>query len=361
MPEPSAPVAHPLEPLQADEIRTAVAAVWESGRLVEGALFSTVTLDEPSKEVVLGHRPGDPVQRRVQLLIVPGPESSVIEAVVELPEGKVVGWTEHEGMRPALLFDDAYRATIALRESPEWQAAMERRGITDFEKVQIDPWPTGNFGNPIEDGRRITRCLSYYREDPSDNGYARPIEGVIATVDGARGEVLEVLDLGVVPLPEGRGNYRPEDVQPSGPICVRSRSSSRTGSASPSTATCSSWQRWSLRVSMDPLEGLVLHTDRLRRRRRRSPTRSSTGPRSARWSSPTVTRVPFTAGRTPSTSASGVSAGWPTHWRSGCDCLGEITYLDADLLPASTATPTWWRTPSASTRRTTGSSGSTTT
>ena len=59
----------------------------------------------------------------------------------------------------------------------------------DFDKVQIDPWPTGNFGREIEDNRRITRCLSYYRENPTDNGYARPIEGVIATVDGARGEV----------------------------------------------------------------------------------------------------------------------------------------------------------------------------
>ena len=80
---------------------------------------------------------------------------------------------------------------------------MRRRGITDFEKVQIDPWPTGNFGNPVEEGRRICRCLSYYREEPSDNGYARPVEGVLATVDAGRGVVLEVLDLGVVPLPAG--------------------------------------------------------------------------------------------------------------------------------------------------------------
>ena len=71
---------------------------------------------------------------------------------------------------------------------------MRRRGITDFEKVQIDPWPTGNFGNPLEEGRRISRCLSYYREEPTDNGYARPVEGVLATVDAARGEVLEVLE-----------------------------------------------------------------------------------------------------------------------------------------------------------------------
>ena len=211
---PSRPVVHPLEPLRADEILAAVAAVRGSGRIDDGALFSTVTLAEPAKATVIAHRPGDKVERRVQLLIVPGPEASVIEAVVALPEGEVVRWTERQGVRPALLFDDSYRATIALRADPDWQKAMLRRGITDFDKVQIDPWPTGDFGNPLEEGRRIARCLSYYREVPSDNGYARPVEGVLATVDAARGIVLEVLDLGVVPMPEGNGSYRPEDNQP---------------------------------------------------------------------------------------------------------------------------------------------------
>ena len=62
-----------------------------------------------------------------------------------------------------------------------------------------------------ETGRRITRCLAYYREHPTDNGYARPIEGLIAFVDMARGEVLEVVDHGVVPLPPDPGAYRGPD------------------------------------------------------------------------------------------------------------------------------------------------------
>ena len=122
------PVGHPLEPLRADEITAAVAAVRESGRITDAALFSTVTLAEPTKESVSDHRPGDRVERRVQLLIVPGPESSVIEAEVALPGGELVRWTERDGVRPALLFDDSYRATIALRADPEWQKAMLRRG-----------------------------------------------------------------------------------------------------------------------------------------------------------------------------------------------------------------------------------------
>ena len=236
---PSPPATHPLEPLRADEILAAVAAVRETGRITESALFSTVTLDEPSKAAVIAHRPGDKVERRIHLLIVPGPEASVIEAVVALPDGEVVRWTERQGVRPALLFDDSYRATIALREDPDWQKAMARRGITDFDKVQIDPWPTGNFGNPLEEGRRIARCLSYYREEPTDNGYARPVEGVLATVDAARG------DRPRGDRPRGGAHARgprsatgPRTSSPCGTTSARWTSSSPKGSASPSTPTC---------------------------------------------------------------------------------------------------------------------------
>ena len=235
---PSPSPTHPLEPLRADEILAAVAAVRESGRISESALFSTVTLEEPPKATVIGHRPGDKVERRVHLLIVPGPEASLIEAVVALPDGEVVRWTERQGVRPALLFDDSYRATIALREDPDWQKAMARRGITDFDKVQIDPWPTGDFGRPLEEGRRIARCLSYYREEPTDNGYARPIEGVIATVDAARGMSSRSSTTASCPCPRPGSATCPEDVQPLRHDLRPSRSSSPRASASPSTPIC---------------------------------------------------------------------------------------------------------------------------
>ena len=95
-----------------------------------------------------------------------------------------------------------------------------------------------------------------------------------------------------------------------------------------------------------------------RLRRRGRPRPSSTGPPSARWSSPTATRGPCTAGRTPSTWASGGSAAWPTPSPWGATAWGASP-TSMPTSAASTATPTWWRTPSASTRRTTGSSGST--
>ncbi|HEY6624670.1 MAG TPA: primary-amine oxidase [Acidimicrobiales bacterium] len=325
-------VLHPLAPLTAEEIRAAVTAVRADGRVGKEARFATVTLDEPPKAVLSAFRPGDPVERRVHLVIVPGPESTVIEAVVAVDAAAgaaIVSWVERSDVRPALLFEESMRAIRALKADPDWQEAMRRRDITDFDKVQIDPWPTGNFGRPEEENRRIARCLSYYREHTADNGYARPIEGVIATVDAARGQVLEMLDYGIVPLPEETGSYYPEDheplrtdlrpleiVQPEGPSFTVESNLVR-------------WQRWSVRVSMDPHDGLVLHTIGYEDGGRVRPI--------LHRASITEMVVPY--------GDPGPLHGWKNafdvgEWglgrmanslTLGCDCLGEIVYLDATL------------------------------
>jgi primary-amine oxidase len=325
--ETAAGPAHPLDPLGAEEITAAVQAVRATGRLDDTALFSMVTLDEPAKEAVVGHRRGDPVDRRVRVVVVPGPDDMVAEVVVAVPSGEVVEWRQREGVRPALLFDDSYRAILALRADPEWQAAMERRGITEFDKVQIDPWPTGNFADPKEEGRRIARCLSYYRDQPDANGYARPIEGVLATVDAARGIVLEVVDLGVVPLPPGRGSYLPADHEPLRSDLAPLDIVQPEGVSFTLDGNLLVWQRWSMRVSMDPLEGLVLHTvgygedDAVR---------------------PILHRASISEMVVPYGDP-GPAHGWKNafdvgEWglgrmanslALGCDCVGAITYLDA--------------------------------
>jgi primary-amine oxidase len=252
--------AHPLDPLTAEEISAAVALVRDAGRLTKAARYAYIGLCEPDKDVVRGFKPGDAVERRVRLVVVPGPEATVVEVVVSVTAGAVVSFAEVPEMRPALLIEESMHVIAALREDPAWQAAMRRRGVEDFDKVQIDPWPAGSFGVVHEAGRRITRCLMYYRENPEDNGYARPIEGVIAFVDMGSAEVLEVVDAGVVPIPPEKGSYYPED---NGPLRSDLKPLEVAQPEGPSYAVeknLITWQRWSLRVSMDPLEGLVLHT-----------------------------------------------------------------------------------------------------
>ena len=318
---------HPLEPLTEDEIRAAVAAVRATGKLSDAARFASVVLDEPSKEALAALSDAEPPHRQARVLVVPGPDCSVVEALVTVAGGDVLSWVERADVRPALLFEESFNAIIALHEHDGFRAAMRKRGITDLDKVQIDPWPTGNFGIAAEEGRRIVRCLFYYREYPTDNGYARPIEGVLATVDMARGEVLDVVDHGVVPIPSEPGSFYPED---NGPL----RSDLRPleivqpeGTSFSVDGNLIQWQKWSLRVSMDPLEGLVLHTVGYDDDGR---TRSI-----LHRASISEMVVPY--------GDPGPVHGWKNAFDAGdwglgrmanslalgCDCLGEIHYFDA--------------------------------
>ncbi len=306
-------MAHPLEPLTADEI--VVATTSAKAKLTDAARFNVVTLDEPPKDDF--DRP-----RQARMVIVPGPECSVIEASVNVATGEITSWTEIDGVRAALGFEESFTAILALHEDPRFKEALAKRGITDLSKVQVDPWPTGNFGIAHEDNKRVTRCISYYRENPTDNGYARPIEGLLAWVDLGRGEVLDVVDLGVVPLPEDPGSYYPEDNEPHRHDLKALEIVQPDGVSYAIDGNLLTWQKWSMRVSMDALEGLVLH--QVAYEDRSILHRASISEMVVPYGDP------------------GPMHGWKNafdagEWglgrmantlKLGCDCLGEILYLD---------------------------------
>ncbi|HEY8058816.1 MAG TPA: hypothetical protein VID94_08690, partial [Acidimicrobiales bacterium] len=191
-------MSHPLDPLTAEEIARVGAAVRDHVP-DRDLLFSSITLAEPAKSSVAADRPLPPPARAARVVVVDGPHG-VIEAVVATADGQVCEWTPVADVRPPLLFSEAFNAMEAVRADERWRAAVARRGITDFAAVQIDPWPAGAYEDFAERNTRITRCLAYHREDPADNGYARPIEGIVAVVDMVTADVLAVEDHGVVPL-----------------------------------------------------------------------------------------------------------------------------------------------------------------
>ncbi|MGA2520925.1 MAG: primary-amine oxidase [Acidimicrobiales bacterium] len=249
---------HPLAPLTAGEIEAAVAMARAHPRFTDAARFAYIGLAWPTKDDVRAWVPGTPDTRTVRMMVVTGPDAHVLE-MLATPATGALSVADAPGMRPGLLFEESITAILALQEDEAWQQAMRRRGIEDLNTVQIDPWPAGSFGVSHEEGRRICRCLCYVRERPDDNGYARPVEGVVAFVDMARGEVLEVVDTGVVPLPRQGGSYYPEDA---GPLRQDLKPLEITQPEGPSFTVDGNlvhWQKWSLRVSMDPVEGLVLH------------------------------------------------------------------------------------------------------
>ena len=224
------------------------------------AALRTWRHDEPSKAALSAHSAdGTSIDRRVCFRLVTGPEMACTEALVSLTSENVVAVTEVQGVCPTILIEEGWLTADAVRADPRWQEAMRRRGIDDFDRVEVDTWPAGRFGL-AEEHRRLGRAISYLRDQPHDNQHARPIEGVIALVDLGRAEVLDVVDHGAVPIPAGRGRYQSADtkpwrddlrpieiVQPEGPSFTIEGNVLR-------------WQRWSMRVTLEPHEGLVFHT-----------------------------------------------------------------------------------------------------
>jgi len=322
---------HPLSPLDAEELTAARRIVLESDRTVvaaEDVRFAYVGLCDPPKEMVRAVDRGEDVvdDRQVRLVLLQGPQADVVEAVVSVTRDAVESWVVVPDVRPPLQMEESLVALGALESDPDWCAALDRRGIADRSLVQVDPWPSGAFGLAHEQGRRITRCLPFLRDSPEDNGYARPLEGLMAFVDMGRGEVLEVVDLGVVPLPPQLGSYYPED---NGPLRNDLKPLSITQPEGPSFVVEGNlvrWQKWSMRVGMDPLEGLVLHRVGYEDGGRVRPLlfRASVSEMVVPYGHPGPTQAwksAFDAGEW----GLGRMADSLT---LGCDCLGEIFYFD---------------------------------
>jgi len=320
--------AHPLDPLTADELVAACAIVAAAAaeRLTDPQLrFPVVAVAEPTRSELRAFVPGRPTARRAEVLAFDRTSGTVLEVIVDLGAVSVERWRAVPGAVPLLLFDESMAAIDAVRSDPRWIAGVRARGVADPGAVQVDPWPAGNFGLPGEEGRRISRCVSYTRDTPDDNGYAHPIEGLVAVVDLSTNEVIDVIDTGVVPIPTASGRYDADHVgslrtglkpllitQPEGPSFELS--GNRIG-----------WLGWQLRFSVHPVEGLVLHAVSYQER-------------------PILERASIAEMVVPY-GAVGANHWWKNafdvgEWglgrmiqslSLGCDCLGEIRYADAVL------------------------------
>src|SRR5207249_3369260 len=135
----------------------------------------------------------------------------VFEAVVDVTERRVVSFREVFGVQPAILTEEqlGIAQTVPLGD-PGFQAALRKRGITDFSTLICAPLSAGYFAVPEEEGRRLLR-VTCFNAAGVHNIFSRPIENLHAVVDLIARRVLRVVDGGVVPVPSHtvNGEYPP--------------------------------------------------------------------------------------------------------------------------------------------------------
>ena len=248
---------HPLDSLSTDEIASAVKILQAAANFPKTALFSTVQLNEPPKSEVLGFKTGAAFRREAFVIALDREKNKTYEAIVDLLANRVISWKEIPGVQP-LVFQGEYEIVQELvKADSRWQAAMRKRGITDFEQVAVDGWAVGQV--PDRFTGRLLRGLSYFKGD-SANYYGRPIEGVVAIVNMNTGKVVDVTDTGGVPISQTSQDFDEKSVgklrEKPKPLVI----SQPDGASFQIKGQEVSWQKWRFRYAMHPREGLVLHT-----------------------------------------------------------------------------------------------------
>jgi primary-amine oxidase len=257
---------HPFAPLTPEELEEAVAIVRTRLAGSEHIRFVVARLHEPPPEIALSYQPANGVPREVFFSLLdktPG-RSGAYEAIVSLTERRVSSLKRVDG-QPSIIFEEFFAAEAAVRADPRFRAALARRGITeqDLERVRVDPWSAGNYGNPDEDTRRVLRTTAHYLLDESDNEentYAHPIAGLHAVLDLNTLQVVRVDDFGEIPIPQRPGNYLPKDV---GPLRTDLKPIQITQPEGTSFSVEDGyrvrWQKWEFLVGFSPREGLILY------------------------------------------------------------------------------------------------------
>jgi primary-amine oxidase len=322
---------HPLDPIVSEELAEVRRITADAGLVADSTRFVYVGLHEPTKAEVLGHRPGQLVTRQFRVLLLDLASQVSRDVLVDVTAGQVVSDVELDtatsGQLPVL--DEEFELVEQLLSTDErWLAALAARDL-DVAQVRVAPLSAGSFAEyPEEVGRRVLRGLAFVQHHPADSAWAHPIDGLVAYVDTINKVVDQVIDTGVVPIPTESGNY--DDPEVSGPARTTQKPIEITqpqGSSLSLEGNLLTWEKWSLRVGFDTREGLVLHQIGFD---------EGTGVR------PIVYRASIAEMVVPYADPNPVRS-WQNYFDTGeylvgryanalelgCDCLGEITYVDA--------------------------------
>jgi primary-amine oxidase len=323
---------HPLDPLTAEEILR-VAAILRRERGVSASWrFASIELAEPGKDALPAMETGELTGREAMVVCWDRANGQAWRAVVSLTADVVTAWEHLPGQHPNMTLDEWHECDQMLRAHPVLAEALARRGITDMSLVLTDVWAYGAaLVPPRYRGLRVGWSDVWYRDSEQGNPYAHHVTGLHPVVDLNSMRLLQLEDT-AADGPPGKpptvmGEYTPGLI----PMPLRQvkplRVSQPEGVGFTLDGRLLSWQNWQLRIGFNHREGLVLH---------------QVGFSDAGRLRPVAHRLSFAEMIVPYRDPS------PDHYRRtafdigewglgfmttslelGCDCLGEITYLDA--------------------------------
>lgn len=255
-------MTHPLDPITAAEVKLAVQMFREVHNDTQ-AYFSAIGIRQPLKHLL---KSGEAINRVARLSGVDSTRDGGFEADIDLTAGKVLEIRRlTSAAQAAYGYYDLGVAVQLTKANPQWLDAVRQRGIAvdtdeDLDLIQIDPWPAGGYANiAVPKGHRALRCIAFLREDKTDNGYARPIHGLIAHVDVTDGKVVHVEDSGVVPMPTESGRFDAAHQASTRDDLKALEITQPHGPSFEVDGYHVKWQGYEFHISFHPVHGLVLN------------------------------------------------------------------------------------------------------
>lgn len=323
----------PYATLSVDELQRVAEILRANGALDDAHRIAYIGLDEPDRAEVMAGR-SVPRRARVQLLDVDSGRARALS--VDLGSGTLAKDVDidpdRDGQVPLLQEEHGIiRELIGADE--RWATALAARGIDDPSTVALAGLSAGRYPIEGEQGRRLARVLGHHQPTPQTMPWAHPIDGLVAYVDLASRTVVDVIDTGVMPIPQETGDYHvpgtfgPERTTQK-PIVIQQPD----GPSFSFDGDVISWEKWSLRIGYDMREGLVLHGIGFEDDGRVRPIvhRASIAEMLVPYGDPGPVRF------------------WQNYFDTGeyllgrlvnslelgCDCVGDITYLDVPIADA---------------------------
>ncbi|GAA2001930.1 primary-amine oxidase [Microbacterium ulmi] len=319
---------HPLASLTAAEIDAIRGIVNARPEAAETIRYVYVGLEEPAKGEILAWQDGGalPARRaRVQLLDMASGAST--DLIVDLDGGVIESETAIDTSIAQLpILDAEFEAVAEIANADEgWVAALAARGLT-VDDVVLVPLSAGDYGHPDEKGRRILRTFAFRQDHPKDHPWAHPVDGLTAYIDLTARTVLRIVETPGFTVPETSGNF--DDPQLQGPPLEGLKPiviSQPEGSSFTVDGERVRWGKWDLRAGFDTREGLILR--QLSFDGRPVMYRGSISEMVVPYADPSPNRFwqnYFDTGEY-------LFGRYTNELELGCDCVGDITYLDATL------------------------------
>jgi primary-amine oxidase len=317
---------HPLALTTTDEVDRVRAALDDAGLLTESVRFAFFAPEEPPKSDVLAFAEGEAIDRRFRAVLLDLASGRSWDTVVSATSGTVVSSREldpaTEG-QPPIIDSEFELIEDILNADAGWLAALEKRGV-EPASVRAVPLSAGVYDYPEERGRRILRSFGFRQDHERDHAWAHPIDGLVAYVDITGRKVDRIIDDYAPPVPSTSGNFDDPELQ--GPPLDSLKPISITqpeGRSFTVDGNRVQWGKWDLRIGFNEREGLTLH--QIAFDGRPVVYRASVAEMVVPYADPSPVRFwqnYFDCGEY-------MLARYADSLRLGCDCLGDIEYLDA--------------------------------